>query len=455
SLGWALPPARRPQGHLTEGQHWDSERWHVLFRGFQHSEDADPLQSLHTMSALLHRWLRPDVLTKKQILDKLLLEKFMICMPLELQVLVKERCVQSCEELKVLLRNKEKPRKWKVVSFQGQKYLQENSVVQMADEEVGGTDYVLDLSMKFRSPISQTGVHPENSQEELTFPVNMAADQAFSDGRGLPQGNLGWELLQAETPQGILTEEQHLDSEKGHVLFRAFQHSEDADLLHSVHTMSALLHRWLRPDLLNKKQILDKLLLETFMTIMPLELQNLVKESQEVNEELGNQPGTMGASSTVEPTGHPVGKEPRRKIPYECQDCSKMFSYKSQLDLHLRTHTGERPFQCLDCPKRFIQASDLHVHQRIHTGEKPFCCKVCQKRFTHKSTLRGHQRVHTQEKPYQCAVCQKRFGHQGNLNVHMRTHSGLRPYPCPHCHLAFRQLGTFKRHQRTHVNEAP
>ncbi|XP_059542147.1 zinc finger and SCAN domain-containing protein 5B-like [Myotis daubentonii] len=660
------------------------------------------------MSVLLHRWLRPDVLTKKEILDKLLLEKFMICMPLELQVLVKERCVQSCEELKVLLRKKEKPRKWKVVSFQGQKYLQENSLVQMADEEVGDTDHMLDLSVKSRSPISQTGVHPENSQEvngelgnqpgtsdvlwgqncgpdtesvpsvalhqELTFPVNMAADQAFSDGRGLPQGNLGWELLPAGTPQGILTEEQHWDSEKGHVLFRAFQHSEDADPLHSVHTMSVLLHRWLRPDVLNKQQILDKLLLETFMTIMPLELQVLVKErrvqsceelkvllrtkekprkwkdntlqeqkyllensdvqmaneevgdtdhmldlsvksrspisqmgvhpenSQEVNEEPGNQPGTsevlwgqgqkvflpeaistkndlegvrpmenlvklekdvmedreeavvltssepplpsspgdsvktegkqnplegiglervdagdvpptqvpeiqalsqcpkrrgsgnpggapkrkrgntptpqeepqegavsldrgevtrqhrchsVGASSTVEPTGHPVCKVSRRKIPYKCQDCSKMFSYKSQLDLHLRTHTGERPFQCLDCPKRFIQASDLHVHQRIHTGQKPFCCKVCEKRFTHKSTLRNHQRVHTQEKPYQCAVCQKKFSHHGNLNVHMRTHSGLRPYPCPHCHLAFRQLGTFKRHQRTHVNEVP
>ncbi|KAK1329660.1 hypothetical protein QTO34_009842 [Cnephaeus nilssonii] len=102
---------------------------------------------------------------------------------------------------------------------------------------------------------------------------------------------------------------------------------------------------------------------------------------------------SVGASNTVEPTGHPVGKESRRQTPYGCQDCSKRFSYQSQLDLHRRTHTGERPFQCRYCPKRLIQASALHVHHWIHTG--------------------------------------------------------LRPYQCPQCDGAFRQLGTFQRHQRT------
>ncbi|XP_006098768.1 zinc finger and SCAN domain-containing protein 5B-like [Myotis lucifugus] len=477
SLGWTLPPARRPQGHLTEGQHWDSERWHVLFRAFQHSEDADPLHSLHTMSALLHRWLRPDVLTKKQILDKLLLEKFMICMPLELQVLVKERCVQSCEELKVLLRNKEKPRKWKVISFQGQKYLQENYVVQMADEEVGDTDHMLS-----RSPISQTGVHPENSQEVKEEPGN--SDVLWGQGQKvfLPEAistkndlegvrplenlvKLENDVMEDREEAVVLTcPEPPLPSSPGDsVKTEGEQNPPEGIGLERVDAGDV------PPTQVPETQALSQCpkrrgsgnpggapKRKRGNTPTPQE------EPQEgaVSLDRGevtrrHQCHSVGESSTVEPTGHPVCKVSRRKIPYECQDCSKRFSYKSQLDLHLRTHTGERPFQCLDCPKRFIQASDLHVHQRIHTGQKPFCCKVCEKRFTHQSTLRGHQRVHTQEKPYQCAVCQKRFGHHGNLKVHMRTHSGLRPYPCPHCHLAFSQLGNFQRHQRTHVNEAP
>lgn len=162
------------------------------------------------------------------------------------------------------------------------------------------------------------------------------------------------------------------------------------------------------------------------------------------------------ASDSVEPAGHPVGQESgRHLLRYECQDCGRSFTYRSQLDLHRRSHTGERPFQCPDCPKRFIQASDLHVHHRIHTGEKPYRCATCEKDFTHKSTLRGHQRVHTQETPYQCEVCHQRFSHRGNLSVHMRIHSGLRPYRCPHCDRTFRQLGTFKRHQNTCQGGSP
>ena len=45
-------------------------------------------------------------------MDRLVLEQFMICMPLECQVLLKESGVQSCKALEDVLRNKQKPKNW-------------------------------------------------------------------------------------------------------------------------------------------------------------------------------------------------------------------------------------------------------------------------------------------------------------------------------------------------------
>ena len=45
-------------------------------------------------------------------MDRLMLEQFMISMPLECQVLLKESGVQSCKALEDVLRNKQKPKNW-------------------------------------------------------------------------------------------------------------------------------------------------------------------------------------------------------------------------------------------------------------------------------------------------------------------------------------------------------
>ena len=98
------------QDTLVEKPDCDQETWHVRFRTFMSSEESDPVQDLRRLRELCHLWLRPDVHTKEQMMDKLVLEQFMICMPLECQVLVRETGVQSCKALEDMLRNKQKPK---------------------------------------------------------------------------------------------------------------------------------------------------------------------------------------------------------------------------------------------------------------------------------------------------------------------------------------------------------
>lgn len=70
--------------------------------------------------------------------------------------------------------------------------------------------------------------------------------------------------------------------------------------------------------------------------------------------------------------------------------CPRAFSTSNSLDIHFRTHTGERPFQCEFCEKRFSDSSTLLVHKRLHTNENPYMCHLCGRRTKQASNLRSH-----------------------------------------------------------------
>ena len=172
----------------------------------------------------------------------------------------------------------------------------------------------------------------------------------------------------------------------------------------------------------------------------------------------------------------------------ECTLCGRMFTKKSSLNMHQRSHTGEKPFQCSFCGEKFTRKSSQKKHEsRKHSGmnpehsglnpefnyyrdnsfikrttiipqicikeEKLWPCHLCAKLLSDKSSLNSHlHSVHGGNKPFECAQCGQRFTKKSSLNMHRLIHTGEKPFECLQCGEKFTRKSSLKSHcQRKHV----
>lgn len=118
-----------------------------------------------------------------------------------------------------------------------------------------------------------------------------------------------------------------------------------------------------------------------------------------------------------------IQSEPAERIVY-CQYCGKAFGNHGQLKRHTVVHQKDRPrpYRCDLCGKCYSYAQVLEVHRRTHTGERPYHCKYCGRRFNQKGHLKEHERIHTGEKPFSCPICGKRFIQSSQVRKHVSYH---------------------------------
>lgn len=59
------------------------------------------------------------------------------------------------------------------------------------------------------------------------------------------------------------------------------------------------------------------------------------------------------------------------RLQHACKFCGKVLSSDSSLQIHLRSHTGERPYQCPVCLSRFTTRGNLKAHFLRHREQNP------------------------------------------------------------------------------------
>ncbi|XP_072497550.1 zinc finger and SCAN domain-containing protein 21 [Notamacropus eugenii] len=386
------PTWEQESSHQSDS-HPNQEIWRQRFRQLCYQETPGPREALSRLRTLCCEWLRPEMHTKEEILELLVLEQFLSILPEELQVWLQERHPESGEEVVMLLEDLE--RELDEPGQQVSAHTQEQALLWEGVTPLFPAPVTLRKSPSIRI---ETQLKCESM--DLHPLQKIDCQSKLQNEESTPKN----EISKVEPP--AMVSGRFIGDVAEKIKYRE-AHDHDHE--------STLQRQWEKP-------IGERTRKYSFQETGSREVSNLIHSKL--------CPGERG---------------------YKCVECGKTFSNSSDFSKHQRIHTGETPYKCKECEKTFRSKASLIQHHRIHTGEKPYQCNQCGKSFSQQAGLISHQRLHTGERPYKCNECGKTFSHSSNLIKHQRIHSKEKPYHCSKCEKAFCTKSNLSQHQRVHM----